>query len=214
MFKRLFGHVEVAHVGVLFGFFTLGTAMYKDFGVFISIMVAIVGLLLVYGAARNAYIAKSTALLDKYDERFSEKMVRERKAAALFLLGENSDGDELEDVLDFFETPIARKVSDGSVDAEQIYETFYHWIRLYYQASLKFIEEYRKREPAAYSSLANLYAETAKYEQKEIEKKLGRKCKLEDLLLSEENMKMYLRQEANLKTEPSDWANIFDRGES
>jgi hypothetical protein len=212
MFKRSFQHIEGQHVGILFGFITLGTALYKEHGIWLSLAVVFVGLVLVWSAARNAYTAKSTALVDKYDERFFEKMSRERRSAAVFLLGENSNGDELEDVLDFFESPIAKKVSDGCIDAEQIYDTFYHWIRLYYQASHKFIEEYRKDEPAAYTNLAELYAQTSKCEEKEIEKELGRKCKLEDLLLSQEDLTKYLRQEANLKTESSDWKKIFHAG--
>jgi hypothetical protein len=47
-------------------------------------------------------------------------MSRERKSAALFLLGENANSDELEDVLDFFESPIGSKISTGCIDAEQI----------------------------------------------------------------------------------------------
>jgi hypothetical protein len=209
MFNRIFRHIEVAHVGVLFGFITLGIALLKDYGIWITLMVVAVGLVLALSAAHNAYITKSTALVDKYDERFFEKMSRERKSAALFLLGKNSNGDELEDVLDFFESPIAKKVSDGCIDVEQIYDTFYHWIRLYYQASQKFIKEYRTDEPAAYTNLAELFAQTSNYEKKEMEKELGRKCKLEDFFLSQEDLTKYLQQEANLKTGSSDWDKIF-----
>lgn len=203
--------MEVAHAGVLFGFVTLGGALYNECGIWFSLGVVAVGLILTLSAAHNAYVTKSTSLVDKYDERFFQNMSRERRSAALFLLGENSNSDELEDVLDFFESPIAKKVSDGSIDAEQIYDTFYHWIRLYYQAGRKFIEEYRKDEPAAYANLAELYAQTSKYEEKEIEKELRRNCKLEDLLLSKDDLTKYLRQEANLKTETADWDKLFGR---
>jgi hypothetical protein len=201
--------MEVAHVGVLFGFVTLGCASYKEWGIWSSLGVVIVGLILTWSAARNAYTARSTALVDKYDERFFQNMSRERRSAALFLLGENSNSDELEDVFDFFESPIAKNVSEGSIDAKQVYDTFYHWIRLYYQAGHKFLEHYRKDEPAAYAYLGELYALTSKREKKEIEKELGRTCTLDDLLLSKEDLTKYLRQEANLKTETSDWDMIF-----
>jgi hypothetical protein len=135
MVKRLFQHIGAEHVGILFGFITLGIALYKEYGIWISLAVAIVGLVFALSAAHNAYIAKSTALVDKYDERFFENMRRERRSAALFLLGEDSSSDELEDVLDFFESPIAKKVEEGSIDAEQVYDTFYHWIRLCYQVA-------------------------------------------------------------------------------
>lgn len=102
MFKRVFQHIQVAHVGVLFGFVTLGIAVQKDHGTAFMLVVVAVGLVLALSAAHNAYIMQSTALVDKYDERFFEKLGRERRSAALFLLGENSNSDELEDVLDFF----------------------------------------------------------------------------------------------------------------
>ncbi len=209
MFKRIFQHIEVSHVGIFFGFVTLGVALLKDYGIGICLLIAIVGLVLSLFAAHNSYIAKSTALVDKYDERFFEKMSRERKSAALYLLGENPSSDELEDVLDFFESPIAKKVSAGCIDAEQVYDTFYHWIRLYHQASQKYLEKYREREPSAYTSLGELYAQTSAYEKREIENETGRECKLKDLLLSPEDLTTYLRQEANLKTESSDWEKVF-----
>jgi hypothetical protein len=214
MFKKVFRHIEVAHVGVFFGFITLGIALHKDYGIGIPLAVVVVGGLLAWSAARNTYQKNSTVLVDKYDERFSEGLKRQRRSAALFLLGENPSGDELEDVLDFFESPIAEKVSDGSIDTEQIYSVFYHWIRLYYQASQKFREEYRKGEPAAYTNFAELYDQTSKFERLEIEKELERKCKLEDLLLSQEKLTKYLQQEANLKTESSDWGKLFHQKKS
>ncbi len=211
MIKRIFQHIEIAHAGILFGFLSLGIALFKDYGIVMLLVVWVVGVVLALSAAHNAYITKSTALIDNYDERFFEKMSRQRKSAALFLLGENSNSDELEDVLDFFESPIAKKVNEGCIDAEQVYDTFYHWIRLYLQASLNFREEYRKDEHTAYTNLAELYAQTSQFEQREIEKETGRTCKLDDLLLTQKKLTTYLQQEANLKTEASDWENIFRR---
>jgi hypothetical protein len=209
--KRIFKHVEVAHVGVFFGFVTLGIALLKDYGFWVCLAVWVVGVVLALSAAHNSYISKSTALTDKYEEIFFRQMNRERKSAALFLLGENSNADELEDVLDFFESPVAKKIADGCMDAEQAYETFYHWIRLYHQASHRFIQEYRVKEPAAYTSIGDLYARTSEYEEKEIEQALGRKCKLADLLLNQEDLAKYLRQEANLKNRPC-WEKVFRTG--
>ena len=213
MLKRIFQHVDLGHVGVFFGFVSLGVALLKDYGFWICLAVWVVGLFLALSAAHNSYVSKSTALVDKYEEIFFRKMNRERKSAALFLLGENPNADELEDVLDFLESPIAKKIADGSIDAEQVYDTFYHWIRLYHQASHKFLQEYRKDEPAAYTSIGELYAQTSHYEKKEIEQELGRECKLEDLLLNQEDSAKYLRQEANLKTETADWEKVFRAAE-
>ncbi len=201
--KRLYNHIEVAHVGVLFGFFTLGISLFidKSFGVWTPLAVMVVGVGLALSAAHNAYIAKSTALIDKYDEQFNQKLNRERKSAALYLLGRNPSSDELEDVLDFFESPLGTKIKAGCIDAKQVYETFFHWIRFYHQASAKFREEYRSKEPAAYEALDELLAQTSKFEKS--------RCKRTDLLLSDEDLIKYLHQEANLKTESSDWEKVF-----
>ena len=43
-------------------------------------------------------------------------MKSERESAARFLLAESSNGDDLEDVLDYLESPIAEKVVSGAVD--------------------------------------------------------------------------------------------------
>jgi hypothetical protein len=212
MVKRVFQYVEVAHVGVFFGFISLGVALLKDYGFWTCLAVWVVGGALAISAALNSYTSKSTALVDKYEEIFFRQMIRERKSAALFLLEENPNSDELEDVLDFFESPLAKKIADGCVDARQVYDTFYHWIRLYHQASPKFRQAYRKDEPAAYTSIADLYARTSKYEEKQIAQALGRKCKLEDLFLNQEDLTKYLRQEANLKTESADWEKLFCAG--
>ena len=200
--KRILQHVEGVHFGVLFGFIGVGIALLKDYGCFALVTMVIVGILLALSAAHNAYIAKSTALVDKYDERFFDKMSRQRKSAALFLLGENPNADELEDVLDFFESPIASKVKEGGIDAKQVYDIFYHWVRLYYEASQNFIAEYRKGEPAAYTELADLYRELSICEKKEVDSD-------KDLRLTPEKLKEYVRQEANLKTESSDWEKVF-----
>jgi hypothetical protein len=170
MVNRIFQHVEVAHVGVFFGFVTLGVALLKDHGIWICLGIAVMGAVLALSAAHNTYTSKSAALVDQYEEIFFRKMSRERRSAALLLLGENSNADELEDVLDFFESPVAKKVNDGCIDAEQAYDTFYHWIRLYYQASQKSLQEYRREEPAAYTSIGDLYAQTSKYEKKRLRK--------------------------------------------
>jgi hypothetical protein len=61
-------------------------------------------------------------LLDKYEERFFEKMEGKRKHAAQFLLGENPDGaGDLEDVLDFLEAPLARKFNSGEINPFETY---------------------------------------------------------------------------------------------
>lgn len=124
--KRFFGHLEWQSVSIFFGFIMLAVTLRKTEEIWLAVFVGFIGLALLYCSARNAYVHKSTALIDKYDERFFDKMRAERKAAARFLLGEKPEDekgptgqDDLEDVLDFLEAPLAKKLEAGMIDAEQ-----------------------------------------------------------------------------------------------
>jgi hypothetical protein len=198
MVRRLLQHIEWPATTILFGFVALAAAMRKDVDFWFVALVALIGLALALLAAHNSYVQKSTALLDKYEETFFRKMRAERKSAAQFLLGQSSNSDELEDVLDFFEAPMAKKLERGCIDAEELYEIFYHVIRLYHQASKKFVDEYRGEEPAAYTSLDRLYAELSKFEKRELETQFKRPYTEEELTLKAEKLKEYLQQEARL----------------
>lgn len=61
------------------------------------------------------------------------------------------------------------------------------------------MEDYRVEEPAAYTSLDYLYSETSALELNTLEDELSRKCTLKDLILSEEDLREYLKQEARLR---------------
>jgi hypothetical protein len=112
-------------------------------------------------------------------------------------LGEKSEGNgDLEDVLDFLEAPIAQKVISGEIDEFQAYSYFYHWIRLYWQAAQKYIEDYRKDEPAAWGSLKVLYEIMSIYEKAETKADTGKQYNDDDLVLSSDKLKKYLREEA------------------
>ncbi|HMD96221.1 MAG TPA: hypothetical protein VKM93_02670 [Terriglobia bacterium] len=146
--KRIGQHIDFSGVMSYAAFATLATALYqRGYPIWFAIVMAAIGIGMALLAAHNSYVQKSTALVDKYEERFIERMESKRKSAALFLLGQQSNGDDLEDVLDYFESPIAEKVISGAVDAEQIYEVFYHRIRLYWQAGEVFIAKYRETNP-------------------------------------------------------------------
>jgi len=164
-------------------------------------------------AAHNSYNKQSNALIDKYGERFVDKMRRERKGAAKCLLGEPADPngptgeDDLEDVLDFLEAPIAAKLDAGAVHTEQVYEVFYHWIRLYFLASKSYVDKYREEEKqsAAYSGLAEPFAKTSELELKKmyeaaLKKGEQKKFTAKDYMLSKEKIREYLRAEARLRT--------------
>lgn len=128
--------------------------------------------------------------------RFFERMEGKRKSAAQFLLGENQDGSgDLEDVLDFFEAPLARKVNSGEINPFEAYSYFYHWVNLYWQAAQKYIEVYRQDEPAAWGSLKDLHQKLSDYEKAEIKRDTRKQASDDDLVLKPEKLEKYLRQE-------------------
>jgi hypothetical protein len=204
--KRIGEHIEFSGVMSFAAFATLATALSRDYPIGFAILMAAIGIGMALLAAHNSYVQKSTALVDKYEERFVERMESKRKSAALFLLGQQSSGDDLEDVLDYFESPIAEKVISGAVDAEQIYEVLYHWIRLYWQAGESFIAKYRKEEPAAWRRVKTLYDKVTPFEKRILEEELERPVTEDDLILTPKNLRKYLLQEAGKQAdvEPDD----------
>ncbi|MGB8993111.1 MAG: hypothetical protein WCD80_13740 [Desulfobaccales bacterium] len=199
--KRIVRYVDWPGVMGLLGFLSLAlVSLSRGYPSYFVFTLSLIGLVLVWFAARNSYNQKSTALVDKYEERFFERMKIERKSAAQYLLGEQAESGELEDILDFFQTPIAEKVISGEIDERQVYSLFYHWIRLYWEAGQKYIEDYRKGEPAAWESLKTLYDRMSTIEKAEVERDLGRRCTDQELVLTPEKSIKYLQQEARLKT--------------
>jgi hypothetical protein len=204
--RSLANYIEWHAALILFAFGTLAVNWKTD-RPGLAVAIGIVGLLLFVASARSAYLYKSTALIDKYDERFFDKMRAERRGAARFLLGqqpETQNGptgeDDLEDVLSFFEAPLASQLKAGQISAELTYDYFYHWVRLYYQSPVcqQYIERYCREEAASYSDLRDLYGKLQEMEKAAIERK-KRPCKAEDYRLTPEKLKEYLEQEARLR---------------
>ena len=201
LIKRTGQNFEWPSLIGLWAFCTLAImSLDRNYPLYFVITLAAVGIFLTILAAHNTYRQKSNALIDKYEEKFFERMKQERKLAAQYLLGKINESDGLEDILDFFEALIARRVITGEIDAFQIYSNFYHWIVLYLQAAKTFIEDYRKDEPAAWSSLQTLYDRMIEYEKAEIIRDV-RKSNDELILdkklaLTPHKMQKYLEQEA------------------
>ncbi len=200
--KRIITNIEWPIMIGIWAFFALiVTVKEKQYPSEFTILLTALAILLVLLTAYNSYRQKSTALLDKYEERFFEKMEGKRKSAARFLLGEDDSGTgylDLQDVLDFFEAPLARKLDSEEINGFQTYSYFYHWVRLYGQAAQEFIENYQKSEPCAWGSLPSLYQKMSDYEKAEIRRDTGKRCSDEDLVLSAEKLRKYLMEEAGM----------------
>jgi hypothetical protein len=196
-------YIEWNGIMAFLGFGTLSAALSKFYPAWFVITLAIIGFVLVLLAARNSYKHKSTALVDEYERRFFERMKKERKLAAQYLLkmldrkleGDESGCVELDGILDFFQAPIADKINAGLIDEEQIYEYFHLWIFLYIHASLKYIENYRKEDFSSWAALEPLYNRMLSIKRKK-EKKIGGN---KDWVLSEGMLRRELNKEASLK---------------
>lgn len=152
-------------------------------------------------SAQNSYRQRSTELVDKYEERFFERMKLERKCAAKYLLEERTGEpykDCLEYILDFFQAPIAEKVISGILIDKQVYDYFHHWIIMYYQASQQYIENYRKDQPSSWCYLKQLYENMLAIEKLEKQRELKRDCFPEELIFNSLELKNYLEQEARI----------------
>lgn len=175
--KRTFQHIEWPTLIGLWGFGLLATtSLAQGYPLIFVIVLATIGIFFSLLAAYNSYRQKSTILVDKYEEKFFERMKPERRLAAQYLLGKRKESGELEEILDFFEAPIAKKTISGEIAEDQVYSYFYHWIRLYWQAAQDYIKEYRQDEPCAWGSLKILYDIISNLEKIERRKDTGGKC--------------------------------------
>jgi len=168
---------------------------------YLFLVLVILGLGVAILAAYNGFRQKSFALLDRYEERFFERMGKKRKNAALFLLGQNPQGcADLEDILDFFQAPIAQKTIDQHLEDREVYSYFYHWIRLYWQAAKDYVDRYREDEPEAWQDLETLYHIVTDCAERDVEagikKGTRRERREEEITLTEEKIRRQLEQEA------------------
>jgi hypothetical protein len=209
MWKRIWYAVEWQGPTAFFAFCGLALALHREGYTLFPVVFALIGFGLVWLAAVNTYHKQSVALMDKYDERFA-KMTDERKGAANFLLKRPSQDpngptgeEDLEDVLDFFEAPLATKLNDGAIGAEQVHDFFYHWIRMYFQASKGYIDDYRAEpgQKEAYKKLSDLYALTSEIELQGMREDAepNQTITVKDLILNQTQLTEYLESEARLR---------------
>jgi hypothetical protein len=202
-------HIDLGHTAVFFGFVALALNLAKDGHKSLAVVIGFIGAVIAIAGSRTSYLNRSTALTDKYDDQFNHGLIRQRRSAALYLLGKNPSCDELEDVLDFFEYPLGQKLAEGMLDSKQLFDLFHHWVRLYYEAAIEFIKRYRENEPVAYVNLLSLYDRLNRHELKERKEIEGGNPTLEDIRLTTDEIKKYLQREADLKTENEDWMKLF-----
>jgi hypothetical protein len=120
--------------------------------------------------------------MDKFD---SELFLAKRKIAATACLAHlegKNPGAEVEDILDFFDD-VAFLVKRDAIDSEMMWHPFYHWVRLYFQASEQHIIARTKEEAAVWNYLRWVYPRLNELEKAESPSTY--KAKLDDAELRE-----------------------------
>jgi hypothetical protein len=105
-------------------------------------LIFVVGFVIIalgFFAARGAYMQRSINRIVKFDTDF-KAMKTERKKAANFLLGKSGQKVDVDEVLDFFDSPIGTLMLNGYLDENLVYDFFYEWIRGYWSACSTYIE--------------------------------------------------------------------------
>ena len=141
--------------------------------------------------------AHDPSLVLQYQKMFDE-MAKERCLAAKTLLeykGHLGDLehkgdvlDKIDDVLDFFDD-VGFYQKGGQISPETAHHHFYHWLRMYWQASRDYVEAWQKREGARWNHIGDLFEITSEVEMQE------GKCNRSEIPLTSKDIDDYLGQE-------------------
>lgn len=130
-----------------------------------------------------------------FQDRFDNITEERSKAAKVLLcnraeLGniEKPELSDIDDVLDFFEDVGLYQRADH-VSPELAHHHFFHWTRGYWQAARTYVEAWRRKEPARWSHLEELFETICDIELKE------HGGKREQLLLNDSDLDKFLRDE-------------------
>jgi hypothetical protein len=139
-----------------------------DWQTLITGLLAIVSASIAYKATRQAADKQIAAikssvqadtllrLMDKFDSEEFQGKLKNAAEACLAHLDTKDPGIAVDDVLDFLDDA-AFLVRKGALDEEMMWHPFYHWVRVYYQASEQYIISRQKREPTVWSALSWVY---------------------------------------------------------
>jgi hypothetical protein len=109
------------------------------------------------GASKSALQAESIiSLMEKFDSEAFQNKRRLAAEACLSKLPTRESGVDVDDVLDLFEDA-AFLVHEGALSRRMMWHGFHHWVRIYYQASERYIADCRENEPARWKYLCLVY---------------------------------------------------------
>ena len=150
--KIFCAHIEWGTASMFIGLGALVVALAANsWPVWAFVSVASAVLVLGCFAAHGAHTQRSIDRIMQFDRDF-KNLKTERKIAAKHLL--NKDG-KIDDVLDFFDTPIGNLTARGYLDEKLVYEFFFEWIRGYWSACREYVE--RQEDGTKWSNFKTLY---------------------------------------------------------
>lgn len=130
-----------------------------------------------------------------FQDRFDNIAEQRSKASKVLLYNKAELGNvekpgltEIDDVLDFFEDVGLYQRADH-VSPELAHHHFFHWTRGYWQAARTYVEAWRRKEPARWNHVEELFETICDIELKE------HGGKREQLLLSDSDLDKFLKDE-------------------
>ncbi len=104
-------------------------------------------------------------LIVRQDKRFESDEFRKKRRLAAKALLESSDLENVDDVLDFFET-IAILVHRKAFDKVLVWHTFFYWLHGYWLRGKDYIGQIRQKDPARYTDLLWLHDQLLEIERR------------------------------------------------
>jgi hypothetical protein len=108
-------------------------------------------------AAHNSYLQRSIDRVTQYERDFRH-LVRERHNAARFCLGKGGKQYDVDEVLDFFDSPLGILTERGILDDELVYDFFFDWIRGYWSGCKAYLDGARREDNTLWEGMVSLHA--------------------------------------------------------
>ena len=94
--------------------------------------------------------------MEKQERKKAATCLRQHKNYLNDLKNHEKELDDIDDVMDFFED-IGFYMCGDQVSPEVAHHHFYNWIRGYWQASEKYVNAWRAKEPARWNHIEKLF---------------------------------------------------------
>jgi hypothetical protein len=135
-------------------------------------------------------LSLSVDLVIKLEERFNSDAIKKARRLAAKALLTKRDIDNVDDVLDFFET-LGLLTRLKGLKEEMVYSIFFHWINCYWTAAHHYVGEMRRDTITAWEDAEYAYKAVLAIEQK-------RDPRSQDIQLSDARLKKFLEDESSL----------------